>query len=94
MWPRGATPHPRSEAAVERSYHTAEVWAVAERSNPMSKERRLRGCRRAKRSYSTFKVGGVAALCWSSTETKAGWHIQSCPGPKQGTDSGTHSSAT
>ena len=68
VWPRGATPHPRSEAAVERSYHTAEVWAVAERSNPMSKERRLRGCRRAKRSYSTFKVGGVAALCWSSHE--------------------------
>ena len=28
----------------------------AERSNPMSKERWLRGCRRAKRSYSTFKV--------------------------------------
>ena len=30
--------------------------AVAERSNPMSKERWLCGCRRAKRSYSTFKV--------------------------------------
>ena len=29
---------------------------VAERSNPMSKERWLCGCRRAKRSYSTFKV--------------------------------------
>ena len=41
--PRGATPHLRS-------------GAVAERSNPMSKEQWLRGCRRAKRSYSTFKV--------------------------------------
>ena len=41
--PRGATPHLRS-------------GAVAERSNPMSKERWLCGCRRAKRSYSTFKV--------------------------------------
>ena len=30
--------------------------AAAERSNPMSKERRLRGRRRAERSYSTFKV--------------------------------------
>ena len=30
--------------------------AVAERSNPTSKERWLRGCRRAERSYSTFKV--------------------------------------
>ena len=42
-WPRGATPVPRS-------------GAVAKRSNPMSKERWLRGRRRAKRSYSTFKV--------------------------------------
>ena len=41
---RGATPHPSS-------------GATAERSNPMSKERWLCGCRRAKRSYSTFKVG-------------------------------------
>ena len=30
--------------------------AAAERSNPMSKEWWLCGCRRAKRSYSTFKV--------------------------------------
>ena len=30
---------------------------MAERSNPMSKEQRLRGCRRAERSYSKFKVG-------------------------------------
>ena len=29
---------------------------MAERSNPMSKEWWLSGCRRAKRSYSTFKV--------------------------------------
>ena len=42
-WSRGATPHPRS-------------GAVAERSNPTSKEQWLRGCRRAKRSYSMFKV--------------------------------------
>ena len=33
-----------------------EVGAAAERSNPTSKERRLRGHRRAERSYSTFKV--------------------------------------
>ena len=42
-WPRGATAHLRSGEA-------------AERSNPMSKERQLRGHRRAERSYSTFKV--------------------------------------
>ena len=42
-WPRGATPHLRSGAAAKRSY-------------PTSKERWLSGHRRAKRSYSTFKV--------------------------------------
>ena len=41
--PTGATPCPKS-------------GAVAERNNPMSKERRLCGHRRAERSYSTFKV--------------------------------------
>ena len=41
--PRGATPRLRSGAA-------------AEISNPMSKERRLHGRRRAERSYSMFKV--------------------------------------
>ena len=40
---RGATPHPRSGVA-------------AKRSNTMSKEQLLRGCGRAERSYSTFKV--------------------------------------
>ena len=43
MWPRGATPRWRSRT-------------VAERSNPMSEEWQLRGHRRAKKSYSTFKV--------------------------------------
>ena len=43
MWPRGATPYLRSVA-------------VAERSNPISKERWLHRCRRAERSYSTFTV--------------------------------------
>ena len=40
---RGATPRLRPEA-------------VAERSNPMSKELWLHWCRRAERNYSTFKV--------------------------------------
>ena len=39
----GAIPCPRSGVA-------------AERSNPKSKQRWLRGCRRAERSFSTFKV--------------------------------------
>ena len=48
--------------AAERSYHMPKVRVLAgrsnpnERSNPMSKERWLRGCRRAERSYSMFKV--------------------------------------
>ena len=29
---------------------------AAKKSNPTSKEQQLRGCRRTKRSYSTFKV--------------------------------------
>ena len=43
-------------SVAERSYSTPKVGAAAERSNPSSKERWLRGCRRADRSYSTFKV--------------------------------------
>ena len=41
--PGGSTPHLRSQAA-------------AKRNNPTSKEWWLCGCRRAERSYSTFKV--------------------------------------
>ena len=41
--PGGASPHPRSGAVAKRSY-------------PTSKERLLRGRRRAARSYSMFKV--------------------------------------
>ena len=37
-------------------YPMPEVRAAAERSNPRSKEQRLRGHRRAERSYSMFKV--------------------------------------
>ena len=43
-------------AVAGRSYPTPEVGAAAQRSNPTSKERWLCGRRRAKRSYSTFKV--------------------------------------
>ena len=42
-WPRGATPSPKSGAAAGRSY-------------PTSKERWLRRHRRAKGSYSMFKI--------------------------------------
>ena len=42
----------------------ARSGEVAKRSNPKSKEKRLRGRRRAKTSYSTFKVrrGGCEEL--------------------------------
>ena len=45
-----------SGEVAKRSYPTPKVGAVAERSNPSSKEQRLCGHRRVKRSYSTFKV--------------------------------------
>ena len=74
--------------AAKRSYPTSEVRDAVERSNSTSKERWLRGRRRAERSYSTFKVrrvgreeisifqgkGAVAMLCWSSHEEKP--HVQ------------------
>ena len=51
--------------------------AAAERSNPMSKEQRLRGHRRAERSYSTFKVrrgdliqGKEQRLCFAGAAVK------------------------
>ena len=49
--PGGATPPPRSGVAVERT-------------NPTSKEKRLRWHRRAERSYSMFKVtrGGCVEI--------------------------------
>ena len=43
QWSGGATPRPKS-------------GVVAKRTNLTSKEQRLRRCRRAERSYSTFKV--------------------------------------
>ena len=51
LWPRGATTHPRSGEA-------------AERSNPTSKEWRLCRRRRAERSYSIFTVrrGGLEEI--------------------------------
>ena len=41
---------------AKRSYPTSEVSAAAYSSCPMPKKRWLHGCRRAKRSYSMFKV--------------------------------------
>ena len=42
--------------AAERSYPRPRSEEAAERNYPTSKERQLRRCRRAERSYSTFKV--------------------------------------
>ena len=42
--------------AAGRNYPHPRPGVAAGRSNPMSKERWLRWCRRAERSYSTFKV--------------------------------------
>ena len=49
-------PMPQVRAVAKRSYPTPEVREEAERSYPMSKEQQLRRGRRAKRSYSRFKV--------------------------------------
>ena len=52
-------------------------WAAAERSYPTSKERWLRGCRRAEKSYSTFMVrwgnlvqGKEQRLCFAGGAVK------------------------
>ena len=57
-WLRGATPRPRSGAAAERSY-------------PTSKEQWPHGCRRAKRSYSTFKVRRAAVRRHPSSKARS-----------------------
>ena len=57
--PREATPCPRS-------------GAVAERSNPTSKEWWLRGRRRAERSYSTFKVRRAAVRRNPTSKVRSG----------------------
>ena len=43
-------------SAAKRSYPSPKVRGATERSSPTSKEQRLRGSRKAKRSYSTFKI--------------------------------------
>ena len=81
-WPRGATPRPRSGAqlrvpgydhagAAGRSYPRPRPGVVAERSNPTSKERWLRGHRRAERSYSTFRSGGAAVRRYPSFKVRS-----------------------
>ena len=47
---------PEVRSAAERSYTCPRSGEAAERSNPMFKEPQLHRQRRAKRSYSTFKV--------------------------------------
>ena len=54
--PRGATPHLRLGRRPRGTTPRQRSGAAAERSNPTSKVRQLRGCRRAERSYSMFKV--------------------------------------
>ena len=55
----------------------SEVRAVAKRSYPTSKEKQLRGWRRAERTYSTFKVrhghliqGKEQQLCFAGAAVK------------------------
>ena len=45
-----------SARAAQMSYPTPEARAAAKRSKPISQKQRLRGHRRAERSFSTFKV--------------------------------------
>ena len=67
--PRGANPRPRSGVAARRSYPcprpgeaarriypTPEVTGGSQEEQPHVQEWWLCGCRRAERSYSTFKV--------------------------------------
>ena len=65
-----------------------EVWAMAERSYPTSKERWLRGCKRAERSYSMFKVrrGGCEEIPLIQSKEQwlrfAGAALKRCPTSK------------
>ena len=54
-WRRGATPRPRTGVAAD-SYPMSEVWGGGQEEQPRAKELRLCGHRRAKGSYSMFKV--------------------------------------
>ena len=47
---------PEVRSVAERSYTCPRSGEAAERSNPMFKEPQLHRQRRAKRSYSTFRV--------------------------------------
>ena len=40
----------------ERRHYRLEVRVAAKRRHPTSREQQLHGCRRAERTYSTFKV--------------------------------------
>ena len=68
----GTLPHARSQGwRPGRATPRPRSGAAAKRSNPRSKERWLRGPRRAERSYSTFKVrrgGGKEILLVQSKE--------------------------
>ena len=46
----------RLTAQAERSYPMPKIGAVAERSNPTSKEQQLHRCRKAERSYSMLRI--------------------------------------
>ena len=65
-------------SVAERSYPMPKVRGAAKRSKPptLSKEQRLRGCRRVERSYFTFKVRGAAVRRYPSSkvrETQVRW---------------------
>ena len=83
----GVSPHGRTmqkgtscdgqcTSMAERSYPRSEVGAVAEKSNPTSKEQLLWGCRRAESSYSTFKV---RRHCHEKTKECWGEKKKVCP---------------
>ena len=58
---------------MERSYPMPEVRGAAKRIKPptLSKEQRVRGCRMAERSYSTFKVRGAAVRRYPSSKVRS-----------------------
>ena len=55
-WQRGASPHPRSGAAAERSYHTPEGRGCGREEQPHFQGAYSVASRRAEKSYSKFKV--------------------------------------
>ena len=73
-WLRGATPHPRSGAAAERSYTMSKVRGPGREELPhvQGQELRLHFAGAAVKRYPTSKVRGTQVRQWALREAIRG----------------------